>query len=143
MVSVVFYEKPGCHNNTRQKQWLTDSGHAVIARNLLTEVWTTEKLLPFLGQRPVVEWFNPAAPAIKSGEVKPEQLTAEQALALLITQPLLIRRPLLRVDEAYRQGFDSEEINAWIGLVTQEKNTESSDIQTCRKTVPCAEITKP
>ncbi|OUD14442.1 ArsC/Spx/MgsR family protein [Thioflexithrix psekupsensis] len=142
MARVVFYEKPGCHNNTLQKQWLTDSGHEVIARNLLTEAWTAERLLPFLAARPVSEWFNPAAPAIKSGEVNPTQLSAQEALILLILQPLLIRRPLLQVDNEYRQGFDPEEVKTWIGLSVPSEDEGNTDIQTCHKTVPCAE-TKP
>ncbi|MBI1424317.1 MAG: hypothetical protein GC149_12685 [Gammaproteobacteria bacterium] len=39
MAEIVFYEKPGCGNNTRQKALLAAAGHHVIARNLLTEPW--------------------------------------------------------------------------------------------------------
>ena len=74
MVEIVFYEKPGCMNNTRQKQLLSESGHRVIARNILTEAWTTETLRPYFGTHPVAEWFNRSAPRIKSGEVIPEAL---------------------------------------------------------------------
>ena len=34
MATVVFYEKPGCGNNTKQKVWLAASGHTVLAKNL-------------------------------------------------------------------------------------------------------------
>ena len=37
MATIVFYEKPGCGNNTKQKVWLAASGHTVLAKNLLTE----------------------------------------------------------------------------------------------------------
>ena len=40
MASVLFFEKPGCVNNTRQKALLAASGHSVWARNLLAEKWT-------------------------------------------------------------------------------------------------------
>jgi nitrogenase-associated protein len=62
MARIVFYEKPGCGNNTKQKVLLAAAGHEVIARNLLTEPWTQERLLEFFGARPVAEWFNRAAP---------------------------------------------------------------------------------
>jgi arsenate reductase-like glutaredoxin family protein len=40
----------------------------------------------------------------------PERLNEQQAIALMIAQPLLIRRPLIEVD-GYRQvGFDAEKI---------------------------------
>ena len=93
MARIVFYEKPGCISNTRQKQLLQSSGHEVITCNLLTEPWTAERLLLFFKNLPVTAWFNPAAPRIKQGEVVPAQLTQEQAMQALLQAPLLIRRP--------------------------------------------------
>ena len=74
MTTITFYEKPGCANNTRQKALLAAAGHEVIARNLLTELWTRERLLAFFGERPATEWFNRAAPRVKSGEVIPSSV---------------------------------------------------------------------
>jgi nitrogenase-associated protein len=67
------------------------------------------------------------APRVKSGEVNPEQVDAETALRLLVEDPLLIRRPLLRVGEDYRQGFDPGAIAAWIGLASPTQE----DVETC------------
>jgi len=72
MTEVLFYEKPGCVNNTRQKAVLRALGHVVIARNLLQEPWTFASLRPYCGARPVSQWFNPSSPRIKSGELHPE-----------------------------------------------------------------------
>ena len=44
MARILFYEKPGCTGNLRQKRLLVDAGHTVLARNLLTEPWTAERL---------------------------------------------------------------------------------------------------
>ncbi|NET71768.1 MAG: nitrogenase-associated protein, partial [Sphaerospermopsis sp. SIO1G2] len=84
MARVIFYEKPGCKNNTRQKVLLTAAGHEVIAYSLLTEPWTVERLESFFGDRPVVEWFNKAAPSIKSGQVNPESIDAQTALFMML-----------------------------------------------------------
>lgn len=116
MTTILFYEKPGCANNTRQKVLLAAAGHTVLAKNLLIEPWTAERLLAFFGSRPVAEWFNRAAPKVKSGEVVPEQLDAETALALLRADPLLIRRPLIEADGRREVGFDPQVIDAWLGL---------------------------
>ncbi len=120
MADVAFYEKPGCINNTRQKQLLTQSGHHIHAHNLLTQAWQPETLRPFFTDRPVTEWFNRAAPRIKSGEVKPECLTEAEALAMMCADPLLIRRPLLEVAGRRSAGFDEAAIEAWIGLTPAE-----------------------
>ena len=116
MVEVVFWEKPGCGGNARQKARLRACGHSVIERDLLAEPWTEASLLAFLAPLPVAEWFNRAAPAVKSGEVVPEALSPETALTRLLAEPLLIRRPLMMVGEARRVGFDEAAVDAWIGL---------------------------
>lgn len=116
MVTVTFFEKTGCSGNARQKALLAASGHEVLARDLRHKAWTNLALLEFLIGLPVAQWFNPAAPAIKSGEIVPGELDEPTALALLRDNPLLIRRPLLQVGEERRVGFDATAIHAWIGL---------------------------
>lgn len=116
MTDVLFYEKPGCINNTRQKRLLAWSGHRVEARDLLAEAWTPDRLRPFFGDRPVAEWFNRAAPAVKSGAVVPEALDEGEALAMMCRDPLLIRRPLMAADGRHTCGFDEAAVAAWIGL---------------------------
>ena len=129
MTTVIFYEKPGCINNTKQKALLSTAGHQVDARNLLTTLWTGETLRQFFGSRPIVEWFNYSAPRIKSGEVVPAQLDESQALALMIADPLLIRRPLIQVENRCEVGFDREKIDSWIGLALTKNDQE--DLENC------------
>ncbi|WP_217995184.1 hypothetical protein [Methylogaea oryzae] len=38
MATVLFWEKPGCVNNARQKRLLQEAGHTVLARDLLAEL---------------------------------------------------------------------------------------------------------
>ncbi|MFA6922358.1 MAG: ArsC/Spx/MgsR family protein [Gallionella sp.] len=116
MTTVIFFEKPGCGNNTKQKLWLAASGHRVLAKNLLSEKWRKEELRPFFGELPVAQWFNPSAPAIKSGAVNPAVLDAETALSMMVIEPLLIRRPLMKVGDTCRAGFDEDAVRTWIGL---------------------------
>jgi len=130
MATVIFYEKPGCANNTRQKKRLTEAGHTVIAKSVLEEAWQADTLLPFFNGLAVRDWFNYSAPAIKYGEIEPDKLDQTQALALLLENHLLIRRPLMQVGEEYRAGFDAEKVEAWLGLTTLK--TEA-DLETCQK----------
>lgn len=116
MADVIFFEKPGCAGNARQKQLLAEAGHTVQARDLLSEPWTAASLRPFFGDRPVAEWFNRSAPAVKAGEVDPDALDEAAALALMLMTPLLIRRPLMQVGDRRDCGFEVERVDAWIGL---------------------------
>nr|WP_295827296.1 ArsC/Spx/MgsR family protein [uncultured Azospirillum sp.] len=116
MADVIFFEKPGCGGNARQKALLEQAGHRVIARDLLAEPWTAATLRPFFGDRPVADWFNRAAPAVKSGEVVPEAMDEAAALAAMVERPLLIRRPLMQVGDRRDCGFETDRVESWIGL---------------------------
>ncbi len=115
MAHVTFWEKPGCGTNARQKLALANAGHTLDVRSLLTEPWTAERLKDFFGATPVATWFNPAAPKVKSGEVKPEAVAAEAAIALMLAEPLLIRRPLVEVEGVRCAGFDREPVTSLLG----------------------------
>ena len=110
MATVMFYQKPGCGTNARQIRALQAAGHQVIAKSLLTEPWTAQELRGFFGDTPVTSWFNPVAPRTKSGQVKPAEIDAANAIALMLDDPLLIRRPLIDVDGARCAGFDREPV---------------------------------
>jgi nitrogenase-associated protein len=126
--------KPGCAGNLRQKRLLEAAGHTVITRNLLTEPWTAERLRDFFGTRPVAEWFNRNAPKVKSGELTPERIDALTALALMLADPLLIRRPLLEADGRKEVGFDPLRIHAWLGL---SQAAQAPVSEACARDEPC------
>jgi len=44
MAQIIFWEKPGCKGNSRQKETLLASGHEIDVRNILTEAWTPQLL---------------------------------------------------------------------------------------------------
>lgn len=138
MVTVIFYEKPGCINNTKQKNLLQAAGHDLEVHNLLTTAWTPELLRSFFGDRPVAEWFNRSAPQVKSGEVIPEAVDAARAFTLMMQNPLLIRRPLIQVGARRVVGFEVEQLERWIGLQPLDPSQQqisqtllNQDLQTC------------
>jgi nitrogenase-associated protein len=131
MVEVIFFEKPGCINNTRQKKLLQAAGHKVIEKHLLEHPWTPQELRPFFGNKPVSDWFNRSNPRVKSGEIVAEQIDEDSALSMMIEEPLLIRRPLMEINGEYFIGFDTELLEEKIGLVPVEGNP---DLETCPRT---------
>ncbi|QGM98265.1 ArsC/Spx/MgsR family protein [Methylocystis parvus] len=120
MANVIFYEKPGCASNAKQKALLLASGHQVDSRNLLTEPWCASSLRPYFGSKPVPEWFNAASPRVKSGEVKPDAVNPQEAIMMMIMDPGLIRRPLMRVGDHCEAGFDPAAVGRWIGLQSSD-----------------------
>ncbi|WP_372776320.1 ArsC/Spx/MgsR family protein [Mangrovibacterium sp.] len=123
MARIVFFEKTGCINNTKQKNILTLAGHEVEPLNLLHYSWTNEELLSFFEGVEVKDWFNRNAPAIASGQLIPESFDPESALKTLIKEPILIKRPLMIVDGHRIVGFDTEKLDALIGI----KGTQNAE----------------
>lgn len=126
MATVHFYEKPGCLNNAKQKQLLVAAGHILVVYDLLQQPWAIKpnKLKAFFGELPVIEWFNYSAPAIKQGNIEPHKLDAQQAIQLMVQQPLLIRRPLIEVDGQLFAGFTSERMITLLNLGQLQDNVE-------------------
>jgi len=135
MARVIFWEKPGCAGNARQKALLVASGHVLDIRDLLAEEWTVEELARFFEGLALPECINRNAPAIKSGSLNPLDLARDDVLLLMTRQPLLIRRPLMQVGDERRVGFDPLAVRDWIGL----KDTGEHDLETCRAPARTAE----
>src|SRR5215213_10633494 len=74
MAEVLFFQKTDDVANAKQKTQLEAAGHTVVARDLLAEPWTPETLRPWFDDRPVEEWFNRFAPAVRSKAVVPSEL---------------------------------------------------------------------
>jgi len=125
MAHVRFWQKPGCQTNARQRQLLEAAGHTIEPLDLLGTPWTVERLAGFYGDMPVSQWFNRASPRIKSGEIDPAALDADTAMALLLADPLLIRRPLMEAGDWRCAGFDAEMVDRAIGLALPDPDEET------------------
>ncbi|WP_083513866.1 arsenate reductase family protein [Bradyrhizobium manausense] len=137
MATVLFWQKPGCSTNARQIRALEAAGHRVVAKNLLTELWTAPNLLTFFGNTPVRSWFNPAAPQVKSGAVNPMAINAIDAIALLLDNPLLVRRPLIEASNINCAGFDREPVLSLLG------GCPGRELLNCTRTealLPCTSV---
>lgn len=130
MATVIFYEKPGCINNSKQKKLLREAGHEVDARNLLTESWSKESLIPYLDRAACENWINRSHPDLKSGALKLRITQPDAIIDALCNDPLLIRRPLMQIADNYYQGFDAEMLNRVIGL----QQLPQEDIEACPRT---------
>lgn len=106
MKFVIFYEKPGCLTNARQKEALRGAGYKVIERDLLNHGMSEAELYEFFKNMPVTKWFNPNAPQIKKGQVLPVDLTPQEALTMITKNPILLRRPLMIIGDRKLCGFN-------------------------------------
>lgn len=150
MSIIRFFGKPECINNEKQKKLLTDAGHMVESINILDFPWTKESLRPFFGSEPVPVWFNSSHPAIKSGEINPKSFTEDEAIKAMLDDRLLIKRPLMVIEEENFFGFSQKILEDRIGGISNsaEKNGpdfEDANLSTCPhlgSADNCATITK-
>lgn len=131
MVDVIFYGKPGCASNRKQKSMLTAAGVNFEERDLLLHPWNSTSLRAFFGTTPVAQWFNASSPRVKNGEIDPARLTEEEALAAMLIDPLLIRRPLLEIAQFRTAGFDWPLLAARLGVAVDP--TVDAPTESCSK----------
>jgi nitrogenase-associated protein len=117
---------------TKQIELLRQSGHRVETRDLIAHPWQAEELCSYFGDLTVEAWFNPNSPRVKSGEIDPAVYDREAALALMLSDHLLIRRPLMESGGKRICGFDPAVIHAWVGLgATVYEQSLSQDFTSC------------
>lgn len=134
MKTIVFYEKTGCVGNLKQKYflnaWLRNNKYGndyrLEVRDLLNTHWTATELRSFFSDKPVKQWFNQSAPKVKSGEININSLGEQQAISLMLTDPILICRPLLHYESVKQSGFvDGPVLAALEIFLSSDKDRQS------------------
>ncbi len=61
--------------------------------------------------------LDPREPEVRLVKLlDPDTLNGDEALACLLAEPLLIRRPLMQCGTQHHLGFVTEAVHAWVGL---------------------------
>jgi nitrogenase-associated protein len=132
MALITYYTKLGCLTSAKQVEILRKAGHQVEVCDLLAHPWTPEELTSYFGALPVPAWFNPNSPRVKAGEIDPTLYDSAAALELMLSDHLLIRRPLMESGGTRMCGFDPAKVHAWVGLdAPEEAIARSAEFQTC------------
>lgn len=134
MAFIQFFEKPGCINGEKQKRILSKAGNVLECINILKYPWCKEELTRFFASNEPSAIMNHTAPAIKKGEIEVDRLQYDEAVSLMIENPILIKRPLIRVDNLSIQGFTDERLLPYLGDWNGEE-----DVVTCPnlQTISC------
>ena len=109
---------------------LRDAGVVVDQHNLLEASWTPDQLKMFFADKPVTACVNRTAPDVKNGVIDPESLNEEELLAAMCKTPILIKRPLMVIDERYYCGFDWDQLCDDLELNAKPL---TEDVETCAR----------
>ncbi len=132
----VFYEKKGCGGNARQKELLKKAGVEFEVKDILNTIWTKELLEGFFEGLSVENIFNMSALKIKNNALDIAVLSKEESIELMLKEPILIKRPLLEINQTKLCGFDIDKINALLHIAMPKPK----DINECKSNTPCKSV---
>jgi len=134
--TIVFYEKPGCAGNARQKKLLKQCGYELDVKDMLSTPWTKDELQNFFNGLEKSEIVNTSAPDIKNNVLNIDNVTKEQLIDMMLEKPLLIKRPLMKFNNKYLCGFDTIKLSK----VLNEDIKKLQDISTCTSEDSCKSV---
>jgi len=65
-------------------------------------------MVELLQERPASEMFNSRSPSVKSMGLEPTKLSNDELIDLMIQEPRLVRRPVVRIDSKVYFAADSK-----------------------------------
>lgn len=112
-MSVLFLEYPKCSTCKRAKAWLTENGVAFDDRHIVEDNPTAEELKEWWEKSglPLKKFFNTSGLVYKEQNLKERlpDMSEEEQLALLATNGMLVKRPLVIGEDFVLIGFKETE----------------------------------
>lgn len=112
-MSVLFLEYPKCSTCKRAKAWLTENGVAFDDRHIVEDNPTAEELNAWWEKSglPLKKFFNTSGLVYKEQNLKERlpDMSEEEQLALLATNGMLVKRPLVIGEDFVLIGFKEAE----------------------------------
>lgn len=106
---MLFLEYPPCSTCKKAKSWLDANGVAYTARHIKEENPTYEELKQWHQQSglPLKKFFNTSGLLYKSMNLKEKlpAMTEEEQLRLLASDGMLVKRPLVVLEDQVLLGF--------------------------------------
>lgn len=108
----IFIQYPKCSTCQKAKKWLEQNDIEFIDRNIVTETPTVEELTEWIkrSEQDIKKWFNTSGLKYKELKLKDKLLnmTDKEKIKLLVSDGMLIKRPLLISDKGIFIGFKEE-----------------------------------
>ena len=112
-MSVLFLEYPKCSTCKRAKAWLTENGVTFDDRHIVEDNPTAEELNAWWEKSglPLKKFFNTSGLVYKEQNLKERlpDMSEEEQLALLATNGMLVKRPLVIGEDFVLIGFKEAE----------------------------------
>lgn len=117
---MLLVEYPNCTTCKKAKKFLTEHNIAFEDRNIKEENPTAEELAKWQSQsnKEVKGFFNTSGQAYRSNNIKNRlpSMSDQEKFELLATDGMLVKRPILILDDAVLVGFKETE---WVEALTR------------------------
>lgn len=118
-MKILFLEYPKCTTCQKAKKWLDDNGIVYEDRHIKEQNPTAEELLTWYKASgyPLKRFFNTSGLLYKSMGLKDKlsDMTEEEQIALLATDGMLVKRPLVIGEDFVLVGFRQPEWEKQLG----------------------------
>lgn len=105
----LFLEYPKCSTCQKAKKWLEENGISYDDRHIVEQNPTVQELKGWVAKsgQPLRKFFNTSGMLYRSMELKDKlpSMSEEEQFALLATNGMLVKRPLLIGEDAVLIGF--------------------------------------
>lgn len=109
----LFLEYPKCSTCQKAKKWLDENGISYDDRHIVEQNPTAEELKEWMVRsgQPLKKFFNTSGMLYRSMELKDKlpSMNEEEQLALMETNGMLVKRPLLIGEDRVLIGFRPKE----------------------------------
>ena len=109
----LFIEYPKCSTCKNAEKWLEENNIEFVDRIIVEETPTVKELKEWIkiSGKEIKKWFNTSGLKYKELNLKDKlaEMNDEEKLALLASDGMLIKRPILVTDNGVCVGFKSEE----------------------------------
>lgn len=110
---MLFLQYPPCSTCQKAKKWLDDHGIAYTARHIKADNPTADEMRVWIAQSglPIKRFFNTSGLVYKNLGLKDKlpTMTEDEQIALLASDGMLVKRPLLVADDFVLPGFKPAE----------------------------------
>lgn len=118
-MSILFLEYPPCSTCQKAKKWLSAHNTEYTSRHIKEQNPTKEELAAWVKKSglPVKKFFNTSGLLYKSMALKDKlpSMSQEEQIALLATDGMLVKRPLIVAEDYVLVGFKEKEWEEKLG----------------------------
>lgn len=105
------------------RKYIEDAGVQLDIRDWQQRPPTVDELDKLLGHLPLKYFLNPASPSYDKHKLGETQPAREDLLKLMVSDPSLLRRPIIKTSRLMTVGFDKKKITEMLQLNATDNNT--------------------